>query len=50
MNAVPNAQVWHQLLGHIHGQSLGILSKRDGTGITFGGAVSDCDVYSDGKA
>ena len=37
MNAVANAQVWHQLLGHIHGQSLGVLTKRDDTRTTFGG-------------
>ena len=31
------------------GQSLGILRKRDGTGITFEGAVWDCDVCTVGK-
>ena len=44
MNAVANAQVWHRRLGHLHAQSLDILRKRDGTGIAFEGAVSDCDV------
>ena len=41
MNAVANAQVWHRQLGHLHGQSLDVLRKRDGTVITFEGAVSD---------
>ena len=50
MNAVANAHVWHRRLGHLHAQSLDILSKRDGTGITFEGAVSDCDVCAVGKA
>ena len=51
MNAVANARVCYQLLDHIHGQSQGILSKRDGTGITFGGgAVLDRGVYAVGKA
>ena len=40
MNAVPNEQVWHRRLGHLHAQSLDIIRKRDGTGITFEGAVS----------
>ena len=50
INAVTNAQVWHRRLGHLHAQSLDILRKRDGTGITFEGAVSDCDVCAVGKA
>ena len=50
MNTVANAQVWHWRLGHHHAQSLGILRKRDGTGIAFEGAVSDCDVCTVGKA
>ena len=35
MNAVANAQVWHRRLGHLHVQSLDIVRKRYGTGITF---------------
>ena len=50
MNAVTNAQVWHRRLGHLHAQSLDILRKRDGTGIAFEGAISDCDVCAVGKA
>ena len=50
MNAVANAQVWHRRLGHFHAQSLDILRKRKGIGITFEGAVSDCDVCAVGKA
>ena len=50
MNAVANVQVWHRRLGHLHAQSLDILRKRDGTGITFVRAVSDCDVCAVGKA
>ena len=40
--------IWR--LGHLHAQSLDILRKRDGTGITFGGAASDCAVCAVGKA
>ena len=50
MNAVANAQVWHRLLGHLHAQSLVILRKRYGTGITFERVVSDCDACAVGKA
>ena len=50
MNAVANTQVWHRRLGHLHAKSLDILRKRDGTGITIEGAVSDCDVCVVGKA
>ena len=50
MNAVANAQLWHRRLGHLHAQSLDILRKQDGTGITFERAVSDCDVCAVGKA
>ena len=50
MNAVPNAQVWHRRLGHLHAPSLDVLRKRDGTGITFEGPVSDCDGFAAGKA
>ena len=50
MNAVANAQVWHRQMGHLHAQSLDILRKRDCTGITFEGAISDCDVCAVGKA
>ena len=49
MNAAANDQVWHRRLGHFHAQSLDILRKRDGTGITFEGAVSDRDVCGVGK-
>ena len=49
INAVANAQVWRWRLGHLHAQSLGILRKRDCTGITFEGAVWDCDVCTVGK-
>ena len=42
INAVANVQVWHRQLGHLHAQSLDTLRKRDGTGITLQGAVSDC--------
>ena len=50
MNAVANAQVWHQWLGHLHAQSMNILRKREGPGITFEGALSDRDVCTVGKA
>ena len=50
MNAVPNAQVWQRRLGPHHAQSRDVLRKRDGTGITFEGAVSDCDVCAVRKA
>ena len=50
MNAIANAQVWHRRLGHLHAQILGVPLKRDGTGITFEGAVSNCDVCAVGKA
>ena len=50
MNAVANAQVWHRRLGHLHAQGLNILRKRDGTGISFEGAASDCDFFAVGKA
>ena len=50
MNAVANAQVWHRRLDRLHAQSLGILRKRDDTGITFERAVSDCDVCAVGNA
>ena len=50
MNAFANAQIWHRRLGHPHAQSLDILRKQDGTGIIFGGSVSDCDVCAVGKA
>ena len=49
MNAVAIDQVWHRRLSHLHTQNLDILLKRDGTGITFEGAVSDCDVCPWGK-
>ena len=49
MNAVADAQVWHRRLGHLHAQSLDILRKRDGAGIAFEGAISDCDVCAVGK-
>ena len=50
MNGVTNTQVCHRRLGHIYTQSVEILHKRDGTGITFEGVVSDCDVCAVGKA
>ena len=50
MNTVTNAQVWHRRLGHLRAQSLGILRKQDGAGITFEGAISDYDVCAMGKA
>ena len=50
MSAVANAQVWYRRLGHLHAQSLDILRQRDGTGIIFEGAVSDCDVCAARKA
>ena len=50
MNAVANAQVLLWQLDHLHAQRLDILRKRDGTGITFKGAVLDCDVCAVGKA
>ena len=50
MNAVANAQVWHRWLDHLHTQSLDILRKRDGSGITFERAVSDCNVCAVAKA
>ena len=50
MNAVADGQVWHRRLSHFHAQKLDILPKRDGTGITFEEAVSDCDVSTVGKA
>ena len=34
----------------MHRYILDIPRKRDGTGITFEGAVSDCDIYAVGKA
>ena len=46
MNAVTNAQVWHRRLGHLHAHNLDILRKRDDTGITVEGAVSDCYVWA----
>ena len=49
-DAVANATVWHRRLGRFHAQILDILRKRDGTGITFEGAVSDCDVWAIEKA
>ena len=39
MNTVANAQMWHRWLSHLHAQSLDILRKRDGTGITFEGDI-----------
>ena len=42
--------MWHRRLGHLHAQSLDIPRKRDGTSITFAGAVSDCDVCTVVKA
>ena len=50
MNAVANAHVWHRRLGHLYAQSMDIVRKRDGTGIAFDGAVSDCDACAVGKA
>ena len=50
MDAVANAQVRHRRLGYLHAKSPNILRKRDGTGIAFEGAVSDCDVCVVGKA
>ena len=50
INAVANAQVRHRRLGHLHAQSLDILRKRDDTGTTLVGTVSDCDVCTVGKA
>ena len=50
MNTVTIAQVWHRRLGYLDAQSLYILRKRDGTGITFEGAVWDCNVCAVGKA
>ena len=50
VNAITNAQVWYRRLGHLHAQSLDIIRKRDGTDITFEGAVLDCDVCAVGKA
>ena len=51
MNAVANDQVWHRRVSHFHAQSLDILRKQDGTGITLlEEAVSDCDVCSVRKA
>ena len=50
INAVVDTQVWHRGLGHLHAQSLDILRERDGTGITFEGAVLDCGVCAVGKA
>ena len=42
MNAV-TAQMWYRWLGHLHAQSRDIL-RKDGTSITFEGAVLDCNV------
>ena len=50
MNAVANAQAWHRWLGHLHTQSLDTLRRRDGTGITFEGAVSNRNICAVGKA
>ena len=49
MDAVANAQVWHLRLGHLHAQSLDILRKRDGTGITFGGLFRTATFVPRGK-
>ena len=49
MNAVTNAQLWHRRLGHLHAQTLDILRKRDGAGITFEGAVSYSDICAVGN-
>ena len=45
MDAVANAQVWHRWLDHLLARSLDNLRKLDGAGITFGGAVSDCNAH-----
>ena len=50
INAVTSTQMWHRRLGHFHAQSLDILYQRNGTGIIFEGAVSDCDVCAVGKS
>ena len=46
MNAVANAQVWHQWLGHLHAQSLDILRKRDGTGIAYSRELSRAATFA----
>ena len=50
MNAVAYVQLWHRWLGHLHARNLDSLLKRNGTGITFEGAVLDCDIYAVEKA
>ena len=48
VNAVTNAQMCHGRLPYFQAHSLDILPKQDGTGITFEGSVSDCDVCAVG--
>ena len=48
MDAI-TAQMWYRWLGHLHAQSRDIL-RKDGTGITFEGAVLDCNVCAVGEA
>ena len=46
MNAVANAQVWHRQLGHLHVQSLDIIHKRDGTGISYSSGLSQTATFA----
>ena len=49
MNAVSNAQLWHQRLGHLNRRSLELMQRHNGNGITFEGTIADCDVCAVGK-
>ena len=50
MKAVINTQVRHRRLSRLHVHSLDVLRKREDNGITFEGAVSDCDICTLEKA
>ena len=50
MNAVTNAQVWHQRLGHLDTRSLGLMNRNNGNGVAFDGSIADCDVCAVGKS
>ena len=49
MNAVSNAQLWHQWLGHLNKRRLELMQRHNDNGITFDGTVPDCDVCAVAK-
>ena len=50
MNTVTNTQPCHRWLGHLNESTLESMQWLDGSGITFGGPLTDCDVCAGKKS